>query len=104
MTITDIHSHILPDIDDGSHSMEESEVMLGLMYGQGVRRLFCTPHSYALDRGLLDDRRFRSRAKEVRARFEALKARAEELFPQMELYLAYVLDGHAGQVFSEELE
>ena len=43
---TDFHSHILPGIDDGSKSIEESLEMLALSYGSGVRRMVATPHFY----------------------------------------------------------
>ena len=40
----DIHSHILPGLDDGSKSFEESLEMLRMAYGQGVRKVIATPH------------------------------------------------------------
>ena len=47
MRISDFHSHILPAIDDGSRSVEESLQMLRLEAEQGVRRVIATPHFYA---------------------------------------------------------
>lgn len=44
--IIDFHSHILPEIDDGSSSAEESVQMLSKMYKQGVRLVLATPHFY----------------------------------------------------------
>lgn len=44
--ITDFHSHILPGIDDGSRSVEESLGMLRMEARQGVRRIVATPHFY----------------------------------------------------------
>ncbi len=43
----DWHSHILPGMDDGSRSVEESLAMLKLMSGQGVSCVAATPHFYA---------------------------------------------------------
>lgn len=43
----DIHSHILPNIDDGSKSVEESLKMLKELSNQGVDRVVATPHFYA---------------------------------------------------------
>ena len=43
-TLTDFHSHILPNIDDGSSSVEESVAMLRLMAEQGIKRVVATPH------------------------------------------------------------
>lgn len=42
----DIHSHVLPGMDDGSKSVEESLLMLGASARQGVRRIAATPHFY----------------------------------------------------------
>lgn len=40
----DMHSHILPELDDGSQSMEESLQMMKLAYDSGIRRIIATPH------------------------------------------------------------
>ncbi|MCD7830006.1 MAG: capsular polysaccharide biosynthesis protein [Clostridiales bacterium] len=43
----DFHSHILPAIDDGSSSVEESVEMLRLAYRGGTRTMMATSHFYA---------------------------------------------------------
>ena len=40
----DIHSHILPEIDDGSASWEETLEMLELAYNEDVHIIVATPH------------------------------------------------------------
>lgn len=40
----DLHSHVIPGIDDGSESMEESLRMLEKMQNLGFSKLFTTPH------------------------------------------------------------
>lgn len=45
--MTDFHTHILPGMDDGSGSLEQSERMLQMEYAQGVRKVIATPHFYA---------------------------------------------------------
>jgi protein-tyrosine phosphatase len=45
--ITDIHSHILFQVDDGSPSLETSLDILEQEYRQGVRNVICTPHHHA---------------------------------------------------------
>ncbi len=45
--IADMHTHVLPGIDDGSPNVETSVRMLEELYGQGVRRVAATPHFYA---------------------------------------------------------
>ena len=44
--LTDFHTHILPDFDDGSRSEEESLAMLRQEWQDGVRRVVLTPHFY----------------------------------------------------------
>lgn len=45
--IIDFHSHVLPGIDDGSASLEESIALLRMEAGQGIRHVIATPHFYA---------------------------------------------------------
>lgn len=45
--IVDFHSHILPRIDDGSSSLEESLAMLCLEAEHGIEHVIATPHFYA---------------------------------------------------------
>ncbi len=45
--IADMHTHILPGVDDGSPNLETSVRMLDAMYAQGIRRVAATPHFYA---------------------------------------------------------
>lgn len=40
----DIHTHILPQIDDGSRSWEQTERMLRIQQEQGVTDIIATPH------------------------------------------------------------
>jgi len=40
----DIHSHIIPGVDDGAPSIEEAEQMLMKAYDQGIRVMYATPH------------------------------------------------------------
>lgn len=44
--IIDFHSHILPGIDDGSRSVEESIALLRKEAEQGISRVVATPHFY----------------------------------------------------------
>ena len=63
--IVDFHSHILPGIDDGSQSVEESLALLRMEAEQGIRRVVATPHFYP--RHDTPDRflRRRARAEEI---------------------------------------
>lgn len=43
----DLHSHILPKMDDGSQSAEETEALIEMLCTQGVTELAATAHFYA---------------------------------------------------------
>lgn len=43
-TYVDIHTHILPNVDDGAKDMEESMSMLHMAYNEGIRTIIATPH------------------------------------------------------------
>lgn len=48
----DIHSHILPSIDDGAKDMEDSLKLLQMMKADGITHIIATPHFYPQDTGL----------------------------------------------------
>ena len=68
----DFHSHILPEIDDGAKSVEESIAMLKMLKEQGVNTVALTPHYIAMDESPAEflERREKS--------FEILKAEIEK--------------------------
>ncbi len=41
----DCHSHILPGLDDGAQTLEDSLFLAGKLTEWGYRRVVCTPHS-----------------------------------------------------------
>lgn len=43
----DFHTHILPELDDGSSSVSESIELLKMLKAQGVDKVVLTPHFYA---------------------------------------------------------
>lgn len=44
--MVDIHSHILPEVDDGSHSLDESIEMCRASAEDGVKVMVATPHAH----------------------------------------------------------
>jgi protein-tyrosine phosphatase len=42
--VIDLHLHLLPGVDDGASSLEESNAMLGTLSSMGFDRLILTPH------------------------------------------------------------
>lgn len=59
----DIHSHILPGIDDGAKTLEESVQLVKEMAGWGFERLTCTPHI---------TKKFRNTPETIREKFDIL--------------------------------
>lgn len=41
---TDIHSHLLPGLDDGVKTLEETEAILRIFQGLGYKKIITTPH------------------------------------------------------------
>jgi len=75
----DIHSHILPGIDDGSKDMDMTMNMLEQAYAEGVRYIVATPHYYPGHRNADPDR--------IRECFHKVQEVADEQFPEMDIML-----------------
>lgn len=45
--LTDIHSHIVPGVDDGSASIEQSMEMIGQLVAMGYKQAVFTPHVHS---------------------------------------------------------
>lgn len=75
----DFHSHILPKVDDGSASIEESLQLLSMLSEQGVKTVCATPHFLAskTDVQAFFDKR--------QAAYDALKPSLSEAFPEIRL-------------------
>ncbi len=71
----DLHSHMLPKMDDGSASTEESLAMIEASLAQGVYCIALTPHFYA-DRDLPENF-----LKRRRASLEQLRAQLRGIYP-----------------------
>lgn len=77
---TDIHTHILPSIDDGSQSVDTALELLRLEKHSGVERVVLTPHFYPQTEALTD---FLARRKQS---YAALINRWDErTMPQLKL-------------------
>ena len=51
---TDIHCHLLPNVDDGMASLEESFELLAQEEMAGVKRVYLTPHNMGLEGAVVD--------------------------------------------------
>jgi len=67
----DLHSHILPDWDDGARNWEETRRMCEIAKEDGIERIMATPHIYRLNKHDGD-------WTELEARFAELGKRAVE--------------------------
>jgi hypothetical protein len=45
--LVDVHSHLLPGIDDGAKSMDDSLAMIRMLIDMGYQKLIITPHVMA---------------------------------------------------------
>ena len=48
----DVHSHLLPGVDDGCKSVEESIACARVLVANGYTHAFCTPHIWHSNRGV----------------------------------------------------
>ncbi|MCK5222754.1 MAG: hypothetical protein KAR14_14300 [Candidatus Aminicenantes bacterium] len=75
----DIHSHILPDVDDGSQSFEESAEMLKASVEDGVKSIVATPHMFSQLSKIKEIEKFRRI-------FQTFKEKADELNLGIEIF------------------
>lgn len=54
MELYDMHTHILPDFDDGAKTVEDSLELIDRLRRQGVRNIALTPHFYTNEMSLDD--------------------------------------------------
>lgn len=82
--MTDVHSHLLPGVDDGFSSEEESLDMLSFLGTCGVKRLFLTPHIMA---DLVRNRRVY-----LQERFDLFRGNCMGINIDLRLAAEYMLD------------
>jgi protein-tyrosine phosphatase len=81
--VLDFHNHMIPTVDDGSASIEESLVALEEMWDQGITHVITTPHFAASTVKQLAE--FESKMARIDASWEALKQSVRDNFPRMKL-------------------
>lgn len=89
----DIHTHILPDVDDGARDLEEAKAMVKAAYADGVRTIVASPHfggyvSRHRDKGMgMEDNDYMERrAKAIRDAHSTLCEACSDL-PDLEILL-----------------
>lgn len=73
----DIHSHLIPGVDDGSRSPEFSLEMAGKMHEWGIREIIATPHR--------TDETFENTPETIRKPFLSLKEELSARIPELTL-------------------
>lgn len=77
--IGDVHCHLLPQVDDGSKSLEITKEMLKSSWEQGVRYQFATPHNYP--------ETTKEQIHKILKAYEEVHHFVESSYPQMQLIL-----------------
>ena len=79
--LSDMHSHLVPGVDDGARTVEDALDAVERMTQLGIRRIITTPH---LDGSLtVDPEALEERLSEVDAAFAEAAARVREAFPEV---------------------
>jgi protein-tyrosine phosphatase len=83
--VIDIHSHLLPGVDDGARTLDASLAVLRRFHGEGVERVVCTPHLRA-------SAAHAAPHEDYAVRFAELVAAAGESSPALALGFEVMLD------------
>lgn len=75
--VTDMHCHLVPGVDDGSRSIEDSIAYLHQLYSLGFRRLYITPH--------FNYPRYNNDEADIQQRYTALYEEAKKCGVQIEM-------------------
>ena len=78
ISFTDIHCHILPGLDDGAQTMEETMAVLKEAKRQGVTRMIVTPHYHPV--------RYQVTAQQVQETLEEVQREAARRQIEIKLY------------------
>lgn len=90
---TDIHTHVLPGVDDGAENMDQAREMVRMAWESGTRTMILTPHH----RGAY----LKNTPDQLRTAFDAFCRDMHEAFPDMKFYLGHEVHCHEG--FPERL-
>ena len=90
----DIHSHILPWLDDGSKSLEESLEMARMAMADGIQQMVCTPHMFNGISGNPEPAEVQNR---VAALQEAIGKEGLRVLPGNEVHFSHEISQQAGR-------
>lgn len=89
----DIHCHILPEVDDGAQSIEDTRRMLQAAFDEGIRYIMATPHHHP--------RRGHKEPKVLRRQLKLVREEAEKISEKLRVYLGNEL--YYGQDIPQKL-
>lgn len=75
----DIHSHILPGIDDGSDNIEETIHMIEAARNDGISIIIATPHYH--------EGRYKKKVADYEAALNIVRSYVKDIFPNVRIYL-----------------
>ena len=75
----DIHTHIIPHVDDGADTIEITKKILQMEYNDGVRTIFATSH--------FRRRMFETPMEKIRQQYLQVQQAAKEIAPDLRLIL-----------------
>ncbi len=91
--LIDTHCHILPEVDDGAHNIEETRQMLQEAYEDGIRYIIATPHYHP--------RRGRKSPGYLRRQLKLVREEAAQISDELRIYLGTEI--YFGQDIPERL-
>ena len=83
----DLHSHLIPGVDDGAQTVEDSLDAVDRMVRAGVRRIVTTPHLNASLMEEPDD--FEARLEEVDRAWQKVSSSVSKKFSEVEFHRGY---------------
>jgi len=90
----DIHSHILPDVDDGARTLEEALEMARVATADGIQQMCCTPHMF---NGISDNPQPAEILERVGAFQEAIGSEGLRVLPGNEVHVSHEIAEQAAK-------
>lgn len=93
--VCDMHSHLLPDIDDGSPDVETSNKLIQGLVDLGYKKLITTPHI------MMDV--YKNNANTISTAYETLKNEQDQLPVPLHTAAEYFLDYHFDKFIADDI-
>jgi tyrosine-protein phosphatase YwqE len=90
----DMHSHVLPGIDDGAQTVEESIVLIQKMMDLGIKKIIATPHVMA--------DLYQNTSETINASLELLKAKLAE--ERMDIDISAAAEHMFDELFEKRID